>query len=384
MDPVGPDQVTPLQIELAEQILAQGPISFAEYMQLTLYHGKYGYYTGRVPGDGAHYATSPSLTPWFGRLVANELRRMWEVMGCPNPFTVTEVGAGQAGLAAAAMDAAGPMAQALRWRFVERFDGIVQLQRQRLGSNVHQAEWAWPLGDLPARTGCVIAHEVLDNFPVHLIERGVDGGMWEVFLDIAEGALVECLRPLSDPALAQPAALAAVHMNSGDRCAVCLQLEPWCEEASNSLERGYILVVDYGDVEPDIWEYNPNGTIATFGPAGSGMDPLRLPGLMDITADVNFSALARALERNGFRPVPVVNQGPWLLSLGLAGVLQYLFRAAEDANEQGSHERAISLMAERSRVIKLAAEGALGEALVLIAGKNAPVSWIDASSETAG
>lgn len=368
-----------LLLELGKRIGANGPITFAEYMQIALYHGELGYYTGRVPGDGAHYVTSPSLTPWFGRLVANELRRMWEAMGCPDPFTVTEVGAGQAGLAAAAMDGAGPMTQALRWRFVERFDSIVQVQRRRLGGAAHRAEWAWPLGDLPPRVGCVIAHEVLDNFPVHLIELGQQGHLQEVYIDYRAGDLVECLLPLSDPALAEPATLASLHMNPGDRCAVCLQLQSWCEEASGALERGYILVVDYGDVEPDIWEYNPNGTIATFGPEGSGMDPLKLPGHIDITADVNFSALSRALEKTGFHPVPVVNQGPWLLSLGLAEVLKYLVRAAEQANVEGRHEQSISLMAERSRVIKLAAEGALGEAFVLIAGKDSPVSWIDVS-----
>lgn len=372
-----------LLLELGEQIGANGPLTFAQYMQIALYHPQLGYYTGRVPGDGAHYVTSPSLTPWFGRLVANELRRMWEALGSPDPFTVTEVGAGQAGLAAAAMDGAGPMTHALRWRFVERFDSIVQLQRRRLGANAHRAEWAWPLADLPPRVGCVIAHEVLDNFPVHLLELGADGAPQEVYIDLAGGDLVECLRPLSDPALAEAGALAAVHMNPGDRCAVCLQLESWCEQASGALERGYILVVDYGDVEPDIWEYNPKGTIATFGPEGSGMNPLKQPGQIDITADVNFSALSRALERTGFTPVPVINQGPWLLSLGLSEVLLYLVRAAEQANREDRHERSISLMAERSRVIKLAAEGALGEALVLIAGKNAPVSWIDVSGESA-
>ncbi|MGQ0680070.1 MAG: SAM-dependent methyltransferase [Actinomycetota bacterium] len=374
------EQSTPLLEVLATRIASGGPVTFAEYMHTVLYHAQHGYYSGNVPGDGAHYATSPSLTPWFGRLVGNEFKRMWEAMGRPDEFTVTEVGAGQADLAASALAGAGPMAQALRWRFVERFQDIQQLQRRRLGGFARRAEWVWPLAGLPPRVGCVLAHEVLDNFPVHLLEMGDASELHEVHIGLKGSRLVDLLFPLSDPALAKTADLAGAHMNPGDRCAVCLDVEQWCLDASAALDRGYILIVDYGDEEPDIWQQNSTGTIATFGPAGSGMDPLSLPGLVDITADVNFTALSRSLEWVGFSPVPVVNQGPWLLSLGLAQVCQELFRAAGRANDDGRHEHSISLMAERSRVLKLAAEGALGEALVLIAGKGAPVSWVDASS----
>lgn len=356
----------------------RGPITFCDYMQIALYHAEHGYYTTRAPGAGAHYATSPSLTPWFGRLVANELRRMWEAMGRPDEFVVTEVGAGQADLAAAAMQAPGPLADALRWRFVERFETIRQVQRRRLGASAGRAEWAWPLGEVEPRSGCLIAHEVLDNFPVHVLERSEGGEMYELHVDFAGGDLVERLCALSDPELEEPAALAGAQMKAGDRCCVCLEIPRWCAQAFRALESGYLLIVDYGDEEPDIWHCNPGGTIATFGPAGSGVDPLQLPGSVDITADVNFSALSRALEQSGFSPVPVVSQGPWLLSLGLAEVCRHLFGAAAQANEQGRHERSIALMAERSRVLKLGAEGKLGEALVLIAGKGAPVSWIGA------
>lgn len=359
-------------------------MSFRDYMHLTLYHPEHGYYTAKVPGDGAHYATSPSLTPWFGRLVANELKRMWEAMGRPDPFTVTEVGAGQADLAAAVLGAAGPMGDALHWRFVERFEPIKQIQRRRLGASANKAEWAWPLGDLPPRAGCVIAHEVLDNFAVHVLQRGADGEMRELHVGASGEELVELLQPLSHPALKVPAELAAGQMKAGDRCAVCLELDEWCLAASSALERGYILVVDYGDEEPDIWHDKPRGTIATFGPAGSGMDYLATPGHMDITADVNFTGLSRSLRKAGFSPVPVVNQGPWLLSLGLVEVCRLLSSAAGVANDQGRHEDSIAVMAERSRVLKLAAEGALGEALVLIAGKGAPVSWIEDVPEPEG
>lgn len=362
--------------ELKERLSTGGPITFAEYMHQALYHPTFGYYINQVPGDGAHYATSPSVSPWFGRLVARELQRMWEALGRPDPFTVIEMGAGQADLAAGAIEAAGPMSQALRWRFVERFPAVIELQRRRLGRAADRAEWASAIEEFGPATGCILANEVFDNFPVHLLCGLGDGEVGEVYVGLDGERLVEIVGPLSDPALSAPARAASPHLREGDRFEVCPGLEQWCREASRSLERGYLLIIDYGDEEPDILSMGAGGTIATFGPMGSGRPWLEHPGLQDITADVNFSALARAARRAGFEPRPVVNQGPWLLSLGVLDVVHRLYRAAEQAVEAGSHQNAVGLFAERSQVLKLAAEGGLGEALVLMAAKDAPLPWI--------
>ena len=375
---MGPEGLTTgsLFSELRERLSAGGPITFAEYMHQALYHPAFGYYINQVPGDGAHYATSPSVSPWFGRLVARELRRMWEALDRPDPFTVIEMGAGQGDLAAGAIEAAGPMSHALRWRFVERFPAVVELQRRRLGRAAERAEWASSIEEFAPATGCILANEVFDNFPVHLLSGLAGGEVGEVYVGLEGERLVEVIGPLSDPALSAPARDASRYLHEGDRFEVCPGLEQWCREASGSLERGYLLIIDYGDEEPDILTMGTGGTIATFGPVGSGRPWLEHPGMQDITADVNFSALARAAGRAGFEPRPVVNQGPWLLSLGLLDVAHHLYRAAEQAVEAGWHQNAVGLFAERNRVLKLAAEGGLGEATVLMAAKEAPLTWI--------
>jgi SAM-dependent MidA family methyltransferase len=363
--------------ELRERLSATGPITFADYMHEALYHPRHGYYTNLVPGNGAHYATSPSVSPWFGRLIARELQRMWEALDRPDPFTVIEMGAGQADLAAEAIEAAGPLGQALRWRFVERFEEIRQLQHRRLGRAAARAEWASAIEEFPPATGCVLANEVFDNFPVHVL-CGLGGGeVGEVYVGLEGDELAEVVGPLSDPDLMAVAADAGGHLGQGDRFEVCPGLEDWCRKASDAIERGYLLIIDYGDEEPDIWQTGSGGTIVTFGPRGKGRSALSGPGLQDITADVNFSALARAATLAGFQPKPVVNQGPWLVSLGLLNVAHHLYRAAAEAVERGWDENAMSLFGDRSRVLKLAAEGGLGEALVLVASKDAPLDWID-------
>src|SRR4029077_14778586 len=96
----GPAGVTGSLIEdLRGTIGSTGPLPFVDFMRLALYHPRDGDYATRVPRHGSDYRTSPSLSPWFGRLVARQLEAMWEALGTPDPFWVVEVGAGRADLA---------------------------------------------------------------------------------------------------------------------------------------------------------------------------------------------------------------------------------------------------------------------------------------------
>ena len=131
-----------LRQNLRERIGFSGPLPFADFMQAALYHPSDGYYATRVPGRGGHYRTSPSLTPWFGRLVAREFRRMWQALDRPAPFWVIEAGGGHGDLAADAMQEANSIGVPLRWRFVERFARVQNWQRRRLGPAAGAAEWS--------------------------------------------------------------------------------------------------------------------------------------------------------------------------------------------------------------------------------------------------
>jgi SAM-dependent MidA family methyltransferase len=349
-----------------------GPLPFIDFMRLALYHPSDGYYATRVPGHGSDYRTSPSVSPWFGRLVARQLEAMWEALGTPDPFWVVEVGAGRGDLAAGAMEAAGPMSDVLHWRFVERFERVRSWQRRRLGKATTSAEWAPALGEPPGVVGCVLANEVLDNFPVHALEVTDGDGVREVYVDIDGDHLVERLGPLSTPALAEPARRAARHLGGGGRFELCPELEAWCCQAARTLERGYLLLVDYGGVEPEIWLDHPEGTLATHGPADVGPSPLEDPGRKDITAKVNFSAVLRAVDAAGFCPHPLVTQRSWLLSLGLAQIADEIDTAGFQAALEGWLEQAEVLQGELGVLLELGAVGGLGDLLVLRAAKGAP------------
>jgi len=367
----------PLGEELRHRIRTTGPVPFEGFMRLALYHPTDGYYATRVPGHGADYRTSPSISPWFGRLVGGALRRMWEDLGRPDPFWVIEVGAGLGDLAAGAMEDAGPMAGALRWRFVELFDRVAGWQRRRLGSAAARAEWTSELGGAAPVCGCVLANEVLDAFPVHVLEVAVGGDAREVFVCLDGDRFVETLGPLSTASLDAASRRAAVCLQVGSRFEVCLELDGWFAQASRALERGYLLVIDYGDLEPGLWLRQPRGTVESPGPAGIGPSPLEEPGRKDITARVNFSAVFRAARNAGFRPRPLRSQRDWLRSLGGADVAGELDAARARAARQGWVEDAVALGQEYDDLLELCGEGELGDLLVLEAikaGTRAPRS----------
>src|SRR5205823_4903083 len=174
------------------------------------------------------------------------------------------------------------------------FERVREWQRRRLGPAAQSAEWSMALEGAPASTGCVLANEVLDNFPVHVLEVAAGHDVREVYVDLDGDGFVERLGPLSKTALHEPARRAAGRLPEGFRFEVCAELEGWCRQVSRTLERGYLLLVDYGDMEPDLWRNHPNGTLETHRPAHLSPSPLDDPGRKDITASVNFSAVARA------------------------------------------------------------------------------------------
>jgi SAM-dependent MidA family methyltransferase len=364
--------------EVHERIRAGGPLPFAAFMRLALYHPEGGYYATRVPGAGGDYGTSPSLTPWFGRLVARELGGMWEAMGRPDRFTVVEAGAGRADLAAGVLGCAGDLGDfgaSLRWRFVEHFEEVSALQRRRLGPLAASAEWSQQVRPDPYAQpgcGCVLAHEVLDNFPVHVLELNESGDVCEVYIAVERGRLVEHLGPLSHPALVSAAQAAAVRVSPGHRLEVSVEVEGWIGEAAAAIASGYLLIVDYGDIEPDLWLRNPHGTIVTYGPDGFGEDPLADPGLRDVTAEVNFSAVARAARRHGFEPQLYCSQRDWLVSLGHGALAEGLERAADRATAEGRHTDAMALEAELSELRSLVGRLGYGDIRVFRAAKAAP------------
>lgn len=348
-----------------QRIRVHGPLRFDDFMNLALYSDPHGYYRDHVPGADSDYHTSATLTPWFGRLVCRRLQRMWTELGSPSEFTVAEVGGGTGELALAALEAAaelGDFDNALRWIFVEPMPAVADLQASRLGRWRDRVTWVDNVRELQELTGTILANEVLDNFAFRIFEVGEYGPV-EVRVDTSRQYLQETLVPLEpepDPALLAP----LEHLDIGDRYEVHTGIWDWAAAAASALRSGYVLVIDYGDIEPDLWVHRPAGSMVTYRRGRLGLDAFEQLGDTDITAHVNFTDLGRRLRAAGLEVSEPVTQREWLQELGIGQVVDDLRRQEAEAQAGGRHPALVSTMAERSRVQALAG-GALGGYLVL-------------------
>jgi SAM-dependent MidA family methyltransferase len=269
---------------VVREIGASGPITFARFMELALYHPEFGYYRTRdrfgVQGD---FYTAEQLQPVFGESLAHFVEKLTKRDETGAPYRVLEIGAGR-----------GEMAHALsRWDY-RAFD--------------------WSSAPLPrAWSGLVLANEFFDSLPVHLLTRTAES--WKELYVASSGADL-CFSPgeLSDPLLAQYAVDFGAAATEGGRVEVCLELKDWCERLAELLAYGDLLVVDYGYYARELARF-PQGTLTTYKQHRATTASVLLePGQRDITAHVNFSWLEASAKSAGFTLHSSTTLARWLLS----------------------------------------------------------------------
>lgn len=163
------------------------------------------------------------------------------------------------------------------------------------------------------------------------------------------------------------------HLGSADRLEVRPGIEGWFRTAALTLERGYVVLIDYGDSEPEIWTNRPAGTLLTYRGEALGFDPLEDPGELDITAHVNFSQIGRHATEAGLSVAPLVNQREWLSDLGLDDLEERLKQKQAIAESGGDPGTALGILAERSKAAALAYKGGLGDLKVFVAARGVPI-----------
>src|SRR6266581_3084036 len=200
-----PDMSDRLKLEIAGEIVARGPIPFARFMELCLYHPILGYYTRGIGGGGGRdYLTSSGIHGAFGALLARQVEEMWRRAGRPDPYHFVEFGPGEGHFAADFLREAArspAFASALRCLLVEPSPALRERQRSRLkGCTTIPVSWTDEPG-LDGRAqfaGCLFANEVLDSLPVHRVV-GTSEGPREIHVALKDGELLETVLPLSSP-----------------------------------------------------------------------------------------------------------------------------------------------------------------------------------------
>lgn len=329
---------------IRDEIRREGPITFARFMELALYHPQLGYYSGggvgREPvGWAGDFFTSGDVSPLWGWAIARQLHGMWLALGEPPRFDVIEPGAGRGLLAAAVWRYALALderwAAALRYTLVDRAapDSPLRAQREaRLAAELaaipaprDAVRWAADLAEATSDgpiTGCVVSNELVDALPVHRVEARA-GRLAEVYvaLDPATEQLVERLDTPSSARVADYLDAYSVPWRAypdGWRAEVCPAAEDWMRVVATSIGEGYALTLDYGASARRLYTRDRRrGTLMVYTRHQLGERPLARAGQQDLTAHVNFSALARVGGAAGLRVTRYTTQAELLSSLGV-------------------------------------------------------------------
>ena len=327
-----------LKERIAAEIARTGPVPFERFMEMALYDPRGGYYAAGPlrSREGGDFLTSPEVSPEFGAALARWAEEEHRRLGRPDDFSVVDAGAGSGSLLAPLLEALpfSPRAMA-----VEASPAALEAAASRLP----RVELAGREGPSEPFRGVVTANELIDNLPAAAaVRRG--GGWTELWVGAEGGGLVLVEAPVRPEVEAWLNSYAGGAPEGG---AVECQLAAaaWLNRMIDLLEAGSILIIDYGGPAEDLLRRG-EGTLRTYRSHRPGPHPLDAPGLVDITSDVNFTALRDTAERRGL-DCRLTTQRRFLTEMGLAGRLEALRRRELELARTGP---AMARLRVRSRV----------------------------------
>jgi SAM-dependent MidA family methyltransferase len=353
---------------------AGGCIGFDAWMQRALYEPGLGYYSGPLRKFGAEgdFVTAPEMSPLFGHCVAGQIAQWFEHCDA----TVIEFGAGSGRLAASVLAGLEALGRPVhRYLIVDLSADLRARQRETLQAQVphllERVEW---LDALPERIdGVVLGNELLDAMPVRVFEVRREPGQTEL-LEQGVG-LTGQAAPSSEPAFAWQARGADAELRAAVqplmpwfdgvavyRSEVGLQGQAWVRTVGARLVRGAVLLLDYGFPAREYYHpHRSEGTLMAHRRHRAHPDVLAAPGLQDITAHVDFSAVARAGEDAGLDLLGYTSQARFLLNCGLLEAL------AREQVDEPAPSATVAQVRRLAAVQTLLSESEMGELFKVIA-----------------
>ena len=374
--PVPDREALAISQELSTRIAAEiarhgGWLSFARYMEMALYEPGLGYYSnpGQVFGAAGDFVTAPELTPLFGATLARQVSPwLKDPALAGSGQVVLEVGGGSGMLAAQLLNALDNVGHhEVRYLILELSAERREHQRQTLKSLapglMDRVGWLETFPESFA--GVVVANELLDAMPVQLFEWQADAEaeLQEMGVTWVDGQFAWAPRPADAVLTETVTALRnrlgpeGAQWHSPYRSEVCPAQQAWMRTLADCMTAGVVMLLDYGFAEPEY--YHPQrdqGTLMCHYRHRSHADPFLWPGLSDVTAHVDFTALARAATAEGFSLVGYTSMAAFLLNAGLLDELADLPREPESF-----------WFAQAQAVQQLISEAEMGELFKVIA-----------------
>jgi SAM-dependent MidA family methyltransferase len=259
-------------------------MSFARFMELSLYHREFGYYRTRDPfGTAGDFFTAEQLQPVFGEVLETFVEKLTQQTGATESFGVLELGAGRTEMRTAFS----------RWPY-------------------RAFEWGGP--PVPdAWNGLIFANEFFDALPVHLLKKE-ESGWTERVVACCEEKLCFATRPLNHPALLAYAREYGGSIPERGELEASLTVPTWLARIASVLREGSLLVIDYGYNERELVRF-PAGTLLAYRKHHASSDLLANPGMQDVTAHVNFTWLAKCAADAGLTLESSQSLSSWVLSI---------------------------------------------------------------------
>jgi SAM-dependent MidA family methyltransferase len=412
-----------LRQKIEQEIRERGPIPFSRYMELCLYDPELGYYSRNAEqfGKAGDFYTSSDVHAVFGRLLARQFDEMWRILGRPERITLMELGPGRGLFAQDVLDWSEKKfpdffcavqyvlvesSPALRERIEATLREHLESGRATLMPDSSRAEEATPSGAKTQTQGeaqtaalkrcatedriafaapappfptILFANEFFDALP---LEIGSSQGSLRV--DSQNGRFVETWAPASAEEL-EFLDRYSTHPEPGERVEVPLQSQLHMRTAA-TLDCGFIVVIDYGYTRAEQLAGRHRGTLKAIRQHSLSANPYEAPGEQDITADVNFTALAAVAEEQGMQVQKLVTQSQFLMGIGEANQFADAFEdcrlpqipllAQRTREKWGTRETKVALQLKH-----LVTPAGTGESFhVLVASKGAEAERVAALS----
>ncbi len=314
-----------LRKEIVGLINKKGKITFADFMELALYHPRHGYYNSEKEKIGrmGDYYTSSDVHPVFGELIARQLEQMWRLLG-KNKFTIVEIGAGKGWLCYDIINRVRNeypgFFEKMDYKIVEISQNLIEKQSDTLKGMEEKVSWGSFSTDglsIGSVEGCFLSNEFVDSLPVHQVVVE-NNRLKEIYVTKKNGMLCEVIDELSSPVLREYFQESKINLKEGQRAEVNLKALAWVRNISSCLRRGFVITIDYGHLAEDLYsEERHRGTLMCYHEHTTNENPYKKIGCQDITSHVDFSSIMREGSRFGLSTTGFVRQSNFLIALGI-------------------------------------------------------------------
>jgi SAM-dependent MidA family methyltransferase len=316
--------VNSLRQKIEQEIRRSGPIPFSRYMELCLYDPELGYYSRNAQqfGKGGDFYTSSDVHKVFGRLLARQFDEMWRTLGSPEKIELIELGPGRGLFAQDVLDWSEKkfpeFFRALRYVLVESSPTLSGRLKEAFARHIEATTVAiaplWPLDEASGLRNPIIifANEFFDALPVEVL-----GAKGSLRVDARDGRFIETWAMPSTEEL-EFLDRYSIHPEPEERIEAPLAAQQYMNRIAAHIQRGFLIAIDYGYTREEQLAGRHRGTLKALRQHSISANPYEAPGEQDITADVNFTALAAAAEKHGMQTRKLITQSQFLMGIGEA------------------------------------------------------------------